>query len=107
MATAPIAVRKRASNRTRVVMSATLLTPAGAAKVRIRDISPTGAQVVGVNGIPGGCDALFKRRSLFAAARVVWADADEAGIQFYRTLNLQEMDDIKLQLAIADRDRSL
>jgi len=95
------AFRERTRNRRRVLMTATLLTPEGAAEVRIRDISSAGAQVVGVTGLSGSCDALLKRRSLFAAARVVWADGDEAGIQFYRALKPEELDDIKFQLAIA------
>ena len=97
------ALGERSRNRRRVMMTATLLTPGGAAKVRIRDISPVGAQVVGVSGLSGSCDALLKRNSLFAAARVVWADGDEAGIQFYRTLKLDELEDIKFPLAMAGK----
>jgi len=95
------AIRERGRNRRRVLMTATLLTPGGAANVRIRDISPAGAQIVGVSGVSGSCDALLKRGSLFAAARVVWADGDEAGIQFYRTLKLEDLEDLKVQPATA------
>jgi hypothetical protein len=29
-------------------------------------------------------DALFNRGDLFAAARIVWSEGKEAGLQFYR-----------------------
>ena len=90
----------RRNKRTRVVLTATLLTPKGAYKVRIRDISPSGAQVIGVGDIPASCDALLKRESLFAAARVVWSGDNEAGLTFYRPLSSAELDP-KLQVAIS------
>ena len=80
------------TRRTRVLMNAVLVTPAGAQKVTIRDISRSGAQVAGKDKIPKDCDVLFKRGSLFAAARVAWVSGDEAGLRFYRELSPDEID---------------
>lgn len=72
-------------------MIGTLLTPEGAHNVKIRDISSTGAHLSSTGRIADGCDAVFKRGSLFAAARVAWSGQDEAGIEFYRTLSANEI----------------
>lgn len=82
----------RTRNRTRVLMSGTLLTPEGAHKVLIRNISATGAQVIAESPLSDQCDALFKRGSLFAAAQVVWSVNNEAGLRFYRELTPQEVE---------------
>jgi hypothetical protein len=82
----------RTTRRTRVLMTGTLLTPDCAHKVVIRDVSPTGAQVTAPDMIQGNCDAILKRGSLFAAARVAWSDGREAGIRFYRELSEEEID---------------
>ena len=82
----------RAGRRTRVLMTGTLLTPKCAHKVVIRDVSPTGAHVSALDYIDAGCDAILKRGSLFAAARVAWTDGKEAGISFYRELSPAEVD---------------
>lgn len=81
----------RAEKRTKVLMIGTLLTPEGAQKVKIRDISSTGAHLSSTGRITDGCDALFKRGSLFAAARVAWSRNDQAGIEFYRDLSPTEV----------------
>jgi PilZ domain len=82
----------RGAKRARVLMSGTLLTPTGTQKVTIRDISRSGAQLATTEKIPSDCDAIFKRGSLFAAARVAWSSSDEAGIRFYRELSPEEID---------------
>ena len=82
----------RGVKRTRVLMTGTLLTPKCAHKVVIRDVSPTGAQVTAPDMIDANCDAILKRGSLFAAARVAWTDGKEAGIRFYRELSPAEVD---------------
>lgn len=81
----------RSDKRTKVLMVGTLFTPNGAQHVKIRDISSTGAQLAATGAIPEGCDALFRRGSLFAAARVAWARDDQAGIEFYRDLSANEI----------------
>ena len=82
----------RNTKRTRVLLAATLTTPAGPQKVTIRDISRSGAQVATQARIESDCDAIFKRGSLFVAARVAWVSNDEAGIRFYRELSPEEID---------------
>lgn len=82
----------RTPERTRVLMTGTLFTPAGAHRVLIRDLSRGGAQVYAEDAIPADCDAVFKRGSIFVAARVAWSTAREAGLQFYRELSPSEVD---------------
>jgi hypothetical protein len=82
----------RRTRRTKVLMTGVLLTPAGAQKVTLRDISRTGAHLVGTKDVPSDCDAIFRRGSLFAAARVSWVRGGEVGIQFYRELAPEEIE---------------
>ena len=76
--------------RSRVLMTATLMTPEGAVSVRIRDISVAGAQIWAESPVPTDCDAILKRGSFFAAARVVRDGERTAVLQFYRRLSDQE-----------------
>lgn len=82
----------RPADRRRVLISGLLVTPAGDRRVMIRDISPTGAQVTCREKLPGSCDVLLKRGSLFVAARVTSADGDEAALRFYRELSDDEIE---------------
>lgn len=91
-------VSTRRTKRTRVLMTGTLMTPYGAFKVRIRDISRTGAQIGAEAMVPPDCDAILKRGSLFAAARVSWSRGSEAGLRFYRQLEAEEVDSTLHQL---------
>jgi hypothetical protein len=79
-----------AAPRSRVLMSATLMTPQGAVSVRIRDISVAGAEIWAESGVPSACDAILKRGSFFAAARVVRSGDRTAALQFYRLLSDHE-----------------
>ena len=81
----------RDASRTRVLMSVTLLTPAGERHVKVRDISSTGAHVIASDAMEKDCDVLFKRGSVFAAGRIVWSSGKEAGIKFYRNLSEWEV----------------
>jgi hypothetical protein len=88
---APIeAQTEREFRRSRVLMTATLMTPEGAVSVRIRDLSLAGAQVWAELPIPANCDAILKRGPFFAAARVVRSEGHFAGLQFYRQLSDDE-----------------
>ena len=82
----------RETKRARVLMVGSLMTPDGARRVTIRDISRTGAQVACDENIPANCDVLFKRGDLFAAAHVAWANKGEAGLKFYREISEEEID---------------
>jgi hypothetical protein len=82
----------RQAGRTRVLISGALLTPEGTFKVRIRDVSRGGAQVICTDKVPAFCDVLFKRGPVCAAARVVWVNGGEAGLRFYRELSPDEIE---------------
>jgi hypothetical protein len=82
----------RSADHRRVLISGMLVTPAGDRRVMIRDISPIAAQVTSREKIPGSCDVLLKRGTLFVAARVTDANGDEANLRFYRELSADEIE---------------
>ncbi len=80
----------RAVSRSRVLMTGTLMTPEGAMAVRIRNISVVGAQIWAPSPVPSNCDAILKRGSFFAAARVLRSSDRSVRLQFYRELTDME-----------------
>jgi len=91
----------RKGERKRVLMRGTVFSPAGAAVVWIRDISPTGALVSGDDPLPVNCDVIFKRGPIFAAAHVAWSNDSGTGLEFYR--NLAECDIASAELPLPNR----
>jgi hypothetical protein len=81
----------RRTTRTRVLMVASLVTCEGSQRVRIRDFSSKGAQVVLEGGNLTKCDVLLKRGDLCAAAQVVWIKGDEVGLTFYREISAKDL----------------
>ena len=81
----------RRSERKRVLMAATLVTCSGSKRVRIRDFSAKGAQVVAEGDICNNCDVLLKRGDLCTAARVAWVRGDEVGLTFYREVSTRDL----------------
>ena len=81
----------RRTARKRVLMVASLVTCDGSKRVRIRDFSNKGAQVVLEAGEVQQCDVLLKRGDLCAAARIAWIKGDEIGLTFYREISAAEM----------------
>jgi len=81
----------RRTARKRVLMVASLVTCDGSKRVRIRDFSNKGAQVVLESGEVHQCDVLLKRGDLCAAARIAWIKGDEVGLTFYREISAAEM----------------
>jgi len=81
---------RRTDNRKRVLMVATMITCDGPKRVRIRDFSSKGAQIV-LAGEITKCDVLLKRGDLCAAARVAWIKGDEIGLTFYREISAAEL----------------
>jgi hypothetical protein len=77
----------RGLERKRVLMVATLFTCDGAQRVRVRDLTPAGAQLQLDSSVSPGSDVIFKRGNLFAAAHIAWTKDCWAGIRFYRTLS--------------------
>ena len=88
--TAKIEAARRTA-RKRVLMVATLVTCGGSQRVRIRDFSSKGAQVVLEGGKLTKCDVLLKRGDLCAAAQVAWVKGDEAGLTFYREISAKDL----------------
>lgn len=93
---------ERREQRTRVLMRGTLFAPTGASVIWIRDISNEGALVQSDDPLPSGCDVIFKRGQIFAAAHVAWAKGKNAGIEFYRPLGNTELESAHLPLPHRD-----
>lgn len=85
-ATAPVQSLRKV-RRKRVFLAAKLFTSEGVSNVRVRDLSKSGARVFVARGLAADCDVIFKRGSIFAAARVIWSEGAEAGLRFYRELS--------------------
>ena len=81
----------RKTERKRVLMMGTLLTCDGPKRVRIRDFSGKGAQIVLESGEIRKCDVLLKRGDLCAAAEVAWIKGDEIGLTFYREISPEDL----------------
>ena len=81
----------RRSARTRVLMVGTLISCDGTKRVRIRDFSSKGAQIVVESGNVAKCDVLLKRGDLCAAAKVAWVKGDEVGLTFYREISPEDL----------------
>src|SRR4051812_12044474 len=77
--------------RKRVLMRGTLFTPDGAFNVWVRDVSSTTAQISCKERLPVGCDVIFKRGEIFAAAHVASANEAGASVKFYRKLSNDEI----------------
>ena len=61
-------------------------------RVRIRDLSAKGAQVVLESDTEmAKCDVLLKRGDLCTAAKVVWIKGDEIGLTFYREISQEKL----------------
>jgi hypothetical protein len=88
---APDLEASRNGPRKRVLMRGTLFTPDGAFVVWVRDVSTTGALVSCKDRLPVGCDVIFKRGEIFAAAHLAWSNDTGAGVKFYRDLSNDEI----------------
>jgi hypothetical protein len=88
---APDLDESRKGPRKRVLVRGTLFTPDGAFAVWVRDVSASGALISCKDRLPIGCDVIFKRGEIFAAAHVAWADETGAGVKFYRDLSADEV----------------
>jgi hypothetical protein len=72
-------------------MIGTVITCGGSHRVRIRDFSSKGAQIVTENALEARCDVLLKRGDLCAAAHVAWVKGDEVGLTFYREIASEDL----------------
>lgn len=80
----------RRTARKHVLMTGTLITCGGTQRVRIRDYSTKGAQVIIENGIDPDCDVLLKRGDLCAAAHIAWIKSEDVGLTFYRPVSRED-----------------
>ena len=92
----------RRISRTRVLMTGVLVGRDGAQKVTIRDVSRSGAQIVSGDRLEKDSDVLLSRGPLFAAARVIWAKGEEAGLKFYRELSENEVEGTLPDVVLAE-----
>lgn len=69
-----------------MLLRATIISIDGAQSVRVRDLTDTGAGVLCDTPLASGTDVIFRRGDLLVAARVVWTEGKEAGLEFYRPL---------------------
>ena len=97
--------RVRAQRRTRVLMTATIISSAGSHSVLVREASSRGAQVY-TELLAKGEDACFTKGALFVAARVVWVKRGVVGLQFYRELDGSETSNGSPFPAIGDRRKT-
>ena len=79
----------REAPRKRVLMQATIMSVSGSQQASVKDFTSSGARVRCEQRLEEGWDVVFKRGELFIAARVAWAKRDEAGLQFYRVLEVE------------------
>lgn len=77
-------VSHRKAERKRALAVASLCTPNGWAKVRVKDYSNTGVRFISEQSIPVGVDVIYRRGDVFAAAKIIWSTGNEAGLEFYR-----------------------
>lgn len=77
---------------TRVLIVCDLLTESGNHRITVRDISRTGAHIIGAKRVPPESDAILRRGDLFAAVRIGPVEGDEAELKFYRLLSPQEIE---------------
>ena len=76
----------RRSKRKRVLIRATLISTEGPQTVRVKDLTSEGAGICCDVPLKLGSDVILERFDLFVAARVVWAEGSNAGLEFYRPL---------------------
>ena len=76
----------RRARRKRVLIRATLISTDGPQTVRVKDLTSEGAGIRCDVPLTVGTDVILERSDLFVAARVVWAEGANAGLEFYRPL---------------------
>ena len=92
VATAAQDIRQsRTNSRKRVLMTGTVVTADGNQRVRIHNISATGAHVSTDGTMKAKVDVLLKKLPIAAAAWVAWTEEKSAGLKFYRELGEDEL----------------
>jgi hypothetical protein len=81
--------QNRRSRRAHLLMAATLEISGRAVKVKLRNLSPEGAQVEGEDLPVEGTELLFRKGDLAVAGTIIWTKGKQAGIRFAQLLETQ------------------
>jgi hypothetical protein len=81
----------RKDGRKHVLLNATIIASNGLTGARVKDLSQSGVRVSCDSPLSPEGDVIFKRGTIFVAARVIWADHANAGLEFYRHLDPAEL----------------
>lgn len=73
---------RRSTKRSRVMLSAVMMTAAAEIPVVVRDISATGARISTPVSPPVGSYVTLRRGDVCVAAQVVWTEGRNVGLQF-------------------------
>lgn len=76
--------------RTNLLLSATLETAAGAAPIRVRNLSEGGAMLEGADLPVPGERLLLRRTALSIAGTCAWANGSRCGVRFDRPISVQQ-----------------
>lgn len=82
---------KRQAKRNRVLLAAKLEVRGAEIDVRLRDLSQKGALVECQHVPPAGTEVIFHRGSITVPARIAWAGANRAGLEFAYMIDESEV----------------
>jgi hypothetical protein len=83
--------QNRRSNRSPVLLSATIDVNGADASVVLRNLSSEGALIEGANLPLAGATTVFKRKELEVTGRIAWVHGRMAGVAFERRLEPAEL----------------
>ena len=83
--------QNRRSQRSNVLLAATIEAFGNAIPVKLRNLSTEGALVDGKNLPLEGARVVFKRGDLSVESHVAWVGGDQAGIAFTRSINCEDV----------------
>jgi hypothetical protein len=82
---------KRQAKRNRVLLAAKLEVGGMPIDVRLRDLSQKGALIECPQVPPAGTEVVFHRGSITVPARIAWAGANRAGLEFAYMIDESEV----------------
>lgn len=85
------AMQNRRSNRSPVLLSATIELDGKAVPVRLRNLSEKGALIQGDDLPAEASQIVFERKELRLKGRIVWTECGFAGVAFERPLRREEV----------------
>lgn len=81
----------RRFDRATVIFMATIEHNDSSIPVKVSNVSPSGALVVGGGLPPEGTHVVFRRNETAVDSRISWADGDLAGVEFCELLAVEEL----------------